>query len=505
MRSKKAMLNSIFALILEMVTIACGFILPRLIMQNFGSAYNGTVAAITQFLSCVALLRAGVCAVTRASLYKPLAEKNIAEVSAIVRATEIFMRKTAGFFVGIVLIVAVGYPFLILDQFSWISTFLLVIILSASTFIQYFFGITYQTLLSADQSQYVISIIQVVTTLLNAIIAVILINSGCSIHIVKLGSALVFAANPLFTYFYVKKKYNIDRSAKPNNDALAQRWDALAFQISFFVNENTDLVLLSFFTNTKEISVYTVYALVGKGVKKIIQTFTSGMEAVFGNMLAQKEDNNLRKKFNAFECFVFAISTIGFVSAALLVVSFVGIYTKGINDANYIRPLFAYVFFAGEFFFCVRIPYQYVVQAAGHYKQTRNGAIFEAVLNIVVSVIFVMWLGLIGVAIGTLCAMIFRTVQYSVYMSRNIIKRSLSVFIKKMLISLVNVVLIVLAVNLLPLPMVDNYFKWAVNALLVAVVATIITLAINFIFYHKELKTIIAVLKNTLKKKNKTA
>ena len=88
MRTKKALLNSAMALLLELVTVICGFILPRLILETFGSTYNGITSSITQFLSYIALLKAGIGGVTRASLYKPLQDKDTDAVSAIVKATE---------------------------------------------------------------------------------------------------------------------------------------------------------------------------------------------------------------------------------------------------------------------------------------------------------------------------------------------------------------------------------------------------------------------------------
>lgn len=66
-----------------------------------------------------------------------------------------------------------------------------------------------------------------------------------------------------------------------------------------------------------------------------------------------------------------------------------------------------------------------LVDAAGHFKQTRNGAIFEAFLNVIVSVTLVIKFGLIGVTIGTFCALLFRTLQYSIYASKNILQRNI--------------------------------------------------------------------------------
>ena len=50
-RRKKLKLNMVTGLIQELVTVICGLILPRVILSHFGSAYNGIVNSITQFMA----------------------------------------------------------------------------------------------------------------------------------------------------------------------------------------------------------------------------------------------------------------------------------------------------------------------------------------------------------------------------------------------------------------------------------------------------------------------
>ena len=88
-----------------------------------------------------------------------------------------------------------------------------------------------------------------------------------------------------------------------------------------------------------------------------------------------------------------------------------------------------------------------MVLAAGHYKQTQWSAIIEAAINIVVSVVLVFNFGLIGVAIGTLAAMAYRTVYLAWYLSRNIIYRNLRHFLKHILTDAACVALLFCAVN----------------------------------------------------------
>ena len=84
MREKKLVANTGTSLLLQICTIICGFILPRMILGAFGSSVNGMVNSISQFLGVIGFLELGVGSVIQSSLYKPLAEKDDESVSKIV-------------------------------------------------------------------------------------------------------------------------------------------------------------------------------------------------------------------------------------------------------------------------------------------------------------------------------------------------------------------------------------------------------------------------------------
>jgi O-antigen/teichoic acid export membrane protein len=506
MRSKKALANISVALILQIVAIVCGLILPRLIISTYGSDVNGLINSITQFLGYIVLLEAGVGGVVRAALYKPLASSNINSISGIIKATERFFKIVAYMFIGYLLIIALIFPYLVGDNFDRLFTITLVLIIGISTFFQYYLGISYQILLQADQKSYVTSVVQIITLLLNTALVVILVNLDASIHMVKLGSAVVFVIRPLLLNLYVHRKYKIIKESHPDNNAIKQRWDGLGHHIAFLLHTNTDIALLTIFANIKEVSVYSIYYLVVSSIKKITATFSSGLEAAFGNMIAKNEREVLDRNFRMFEFSSFTITTVLFTSTALLILPFVSLYTSGITDANYYRPMFAYVLIAAEAIFCVRIPYNAVVLAAGHYKQTRNGAILEALINIVLSLILVNFLGIVGVAIGTLCAMLFRTVQYAVYLSKNILQRSIWIFIRKTMVYVLSSVVTILIVKFIPTYTIDSYIKWVIYGVQVSIIASIVTLLAGTLFYYKDMKEIVLIAKRMFfKKRSKRA
>lgn len=504
MRSKKTLINVTFSLLEEICAIICGFILPKLILTAFGSKYNGLTTSITQFLSCAVLLRSGIGGVTRVALYKPLAEKNNKDISSIVKATDLFMKKIGIILALSILLFASIYPLLVKNEFGWLFTFSLFIIIGLSTFAESFFGITYLIVLQADQKLWISSLMKSICYILNTVLAAVLIISGFGIHFVKLGSSIIYIIYPIVLQIYVKKKYNIKKDVKPNIIAIAQRWDAFWHQVATFVMLNTDIIVLTIFTNMLQVSVYSVYNLVINGIKRMVTTFSNGLEAAFGDMIAKKEEKTLTENVSIIEYIFYSLSTIICTSASLLILSFISVYTKGINDANYIQPLFSIIMIISLFFNNIRIPYQLVIQAAGHYKQTRNGAIIEPIINLTISIILVVKYGLIGVAFGTLAATLFRTAQYSNYVSKNIINRSRLEPLKRIIASIIEAILIIMFVCNTTLINANTYFEWIINAAIVFTISTIIVGIINSIIFRTDFKSAKNKLCSALKRKKRS-
>lgn len=500
MRSKKALIIIITSFAQQLTTALCGLIVPRLIISTFGSGVNGLGSSISQFLYYIVLLEAGVGGVIRAALYKPLADKDIDSISSIIKASESFFRKVAYIYLGYLLILSISYPKLVNNDFDYLFTLSFVLILGISTFFQYYFGISYQILLQADQRQYISIAMQIITTIINTITIVILVKVGSNIHIVRLGSSFIFLLKPILLSIYVKRKYKIQKNAIADNDAIKHRWDGLGHHIAFLIHNNTDVTVLTLFANIREVSVYTVYYMVVSSIEKIVTTFTTGLEAAFGNMIAKGEKEALDRNFKIFEFSSFTLTTIFFTSTALLIIPFISLYTKGITDVNYYRPTFAYVLIAAVAVYCIRIPYNAVVLAAGHYRETRNGAFAEAFINVVLSVILVNFWGIVGVAVGTLAAMLFRTVQYAYYLSNSIIKRSNWIFIKRLAICACTVLLIIIIVGKLLHIAINTYMDWVIYAAIVTTIAFLVTFTVGMLFYFNDIKNLYLVFKRIVKR-----
>ena len=496
MRSKKAIINIISSLLLQAVTILSSFIIPRLIIQSFGSNVNGLLESITQFLAFITLLESGVGPVIKSVLYKPIASKDIEEIKKILHASENFFKKVSKLFLVYLLVLCIIYPVFVAKEFDIVFTISLLIIMAISVFAEYYFGMTYNLFLQAKQKTYVVSIIKIGTLIINTIVVIILVCIKSDIRLIKIATACIFILRPILQNMYVKKKYKIVLKKNDGSIKLKQKWDGLAQHIAFTIHSNSDIVILTIFTDTVQVSIYSVYMLVIKGVKNIASSFIGGIDASFGDMIAKGEKETLNNSFKLYELFYFTLNTIIFSNTFLLITPFVKIYTQGISDADYIAPVFANLMVLAEFMHSIRLPYSSITLAAGHFKETMKGAWLEAIINVLLSIILVIKYGIVGVAIGTLTAMLIRTIEFMYHTSKYILNRSIWCTFSRLLVIMVEVIIIFCINYFIGFEQSENYLEWIKNAVILFTISASVVLIINSIVYNKDTKSIIVLIKN---------
>lgn len=488
-RGEKLALNTVSSLALQVVSVICGFILPRLILETFGSDVNGLVNSITQFLGVITLLDLGVGAVVQSALYKPLADNDTNMISKIYVSANKFFRRLAEILLVYVVLLMIFYPMLVNKSFGHMYTALLIAAICISSFAQYYFGIVNSLLLNADQRGYIQYVAQIITLILNTFACYIIIKLGASIQIVKLTTSLIFLLRPLFLVFYVKKHYSIDKKITYTEEPIKQKWNGMAQHFASYVLNGTDNIVLTMFSTLGNVSIYSVYNVVIIGVKNALLSVTNGFQSLIGEMLAKKETMKLNAFFGFVEWFLHTGTTLVFGCTGVLIVDFVRVYTYGINDADYIQPLFAVLITIANAGHCLRLPYNILILAAGHYKQTQSNYIIAMILNIVVSIATVKMWGLVGVAIGTLIAMAYQTVWMAKYDSKNIICWPFKNFLKQCGVDAVTVIIASLATFKIPMLSV-SYVSWFLLAIEAFGIWLIISIVINTIFYRERVLSI---------------
>ena len=169
-------------------------------------------------------------------------------------------------------------------------------------------------------------------------------------------------------------------------------------------------------------------------------------------------------------------------------------------ELKFDKDHFAILMVLAEAVYCLRDPYVSISYAAGHFKQTRKYATMEALVNIVISVILVRQLGIVGVAIGTLTAMLLRAIMHILYLKTAILFRPKRYACKMMVISCFIIIgNYCLSCHIFNMEVV-NYFEWVILAIKVSLTVLIIIVCISIIVYKDQIQRMVGMLKSKMHK-----
>ena len=291
-----SLINTISNLILQLTSMISAFIIPKIILSYFGSEVNGLVSSLSQFLSYIALLEGGITGVVMASLYKPLYNKDYRKINSIIMTTTKFYRKIGTGFIIYSIIIALVYPIIFNTSFSYIYISSLTLILSVGFFVQYNFSITLKTLLNADKKVYIVSFTQSLLIIINIILSIICVKVDPNIHLLKILTSLTYIIQPLIYCFFVNKYYKIQKNVDEDNEMLRNRWSGFAINIASFIHFNTDVTILTAFTNLKNVSIYSVYMLAVNGIYQLINSVALALAPSIGHIYVSRQSR--KTKYN---------------------------------------------------------------------------------------------------------------------------------------------------------------------------------------------------------------
>jgi O-antigen/teichoic acid export membrane protein len=497
-------INALSTLTHQLVSTVCGLLIPWIMIDTFGSTSYGITISIAQFLSYITLLEGGIGRVARGALYKPLAEKNEERISQVYLAVKRFFATIGIIFAVYVVVLAFGYHSMAgVTEFDWEYTAALVVGIAIGKFAEYMGGISKVTLLNADQKQYVVNMVYMATNVLNVILIVVLAECGVDILWVKVVSSLVFVLRPVLYSLYVRKHYHLYRTGV--KATLPNKFTGIAQYTAYVIQNNTDVMLLTLLADLPSVAVYSVYHLVAFSLRNIASSFTGGMEALLGEMAAKGEQDNLRKAYCSYKLILTTLTLMLFGTAAILIVPFVRLYTYGTTDADYIRPAFALIMVVAEALNCLTLPCFNLTIAANKLKQSQFGAYGEAAINVVVSlVLMLVWDPLIGVAVGTLVAVVFKCIYYTAFAGKHILKTKVfPLFLKLGLTALVLLAFSIGGMWVIQYVNIDSYFRWVMWGIAFVIATGLWGLVLGMMLYPGHLKNLKSMLLSKKKAKLK--
>jgi len=483
-RTKRFFYSTVTTALYQLVLLAAGFVVPKVMLTFYSSEINGLVTSITQFITYFNLVEAGLSGAMVYALYKPLAAGDAKEISAVVVAAKKFYFQAGRLFLVLVAAMALCYPvFVKTESLSFAEVGVLVFVLGMNSVLEFFALAKYRALLTADQKTYIISLASIVQVVLNTVIICVLAGFGVGVVFLRTIALLSVFARTAILMYYVKKKYpQIDYRVSPKENALDKRWDAVYMQVLGAIHTGAPVVILTFVVgDLRLVSVFSVYNMIITGLHGVMSIFSSGLASSFGNVIVRKEYDILQKTYQQFELAYLSVMTLAYSVALVMIMPFIKIYTAGVSDADYYVPLVGALIVINAFFFNLKSPQAMMLIAAGLYRESRVQTTVQGVLVVVLGCIFGRLWGIEGILVACIVSNLYRDVDLLFFIPKYVTKLPVSNTLKRWLRAGCCFVLAVQLSALLPIS-AEGYFAWALWATASAAISAAVLLVNALLF-----------------------
>ena len=463
--TKKGVFNILYGILGQIVLVAFSIITPILVIENYGSETNGLLHSAEQIFVYLSLFEAGVGYATLQALYRPVAESDQKSIAAIMAATKNYYTRTGIIYTACVVGFAFLYPVLVPTSLSYFLVVGVILFGGLGGCLHYFYQGKYVLLMQAEGFSYVTTKINMLINVLINSAKIILLLNGFNVLAVQISFFIFQGVRTLCYHIYIRKKYrNLDMRVEPDYKAISQKKAVFVHQVATLVFNSTDVLLLTFLTrDLKIVSVYTIYNSIVSTLFNLIQTISSGFDFKLGQMYAV-DRKQYDKLYHVFE--IFHLVLVFSVMSALYVIflPFMTLYTRNVTDINYINTWYPLLFIMVPLLTHGRTAANAGINFAGHFDQTKWYAVTESAINLSVSIIGVLILGLPGALMGTIVASIYRTINIIRYYYRKISPDSIWRTGKRWLLCWGIFILVIAIEYYFPLKL-QNYFLVAIAAI----------------------------------------
>lgn len=430
--------NAVTGLITQLIIIALGLVVPRIMITNYGSDTNGLTNTLTQIFSYIALLEAGIGQSTRNALYKPITENDKDGVCKILSVSRKYYWKITKYYATIVVVMALLLPFVLKTNLSARTVFAVVFFEGMSGVVRFMFTENWTQLLMAEGKGYVQANITLMGRLLTYGIKIVLACMKINVVVIQFGFFCVSLIQLAVYKIYIDKNYSwikydikaCDATELPDKNAY------VLTEVAWTVFSSTDMILLSVMFSTALSSVYSVYNMIYSNISVLMSAIYTSLLYLLG----QAYSENLKKYemvHDEFELLFMTAVAILMSCCSVLAVPFVQLYTKGVADVNYIYIFLPTLFGLIQILSWDRYVTGNLSGIAGYAKVVSKISLIEASSNIILSVLLVPRMGMYGITLATIISLVFK-LAYLTYLGNVVIlKRGLLRSLSKILVYLV--------------------------------------------------------------------
>lgn len=482
-RVKYAARNIMFGYVSNIITLLLNAILRYVFIMRLDETLLGINSTYTNILSVLSLAELGVGTAINFSLYAPVAKGDREKVKAYMQFYKKAYRMIAFIVAAVGLILVPFLKYIIKDPVGIDSTQDLInfyLIFLFNTVSSYFVAYKY-SLPNAEQKNYIQSNVITITKIVTTLVQTIVILATSSFYGYLISASVIELAQKIFANIYLNYKYpylkekNVEKLTKEETSDIKRKTGALVcHKVGDVARLQTDSIIISGFINVAMSGMVDNYNMVISSVSNFVNIIFNSVISSFGNLIAtesREKQYNMFCIYRFFASWIYGFSAVGFyILLTPLIKLWLG--DKWILPGAVIAAILIDYYFKGE-----RVVLSNYKTAAGVFEQDKYLPLVQGAVNLVISVMLVIKIGLIGVYIGTIVSGLLANIIRPVIIYRVCFERKATSYFYDT-VRYAAVIILAAACCVL----CSNIFMKEVTIASFAVMIVIITLVFNGIF-----------------------
>lgn len=487
-RTENSIINSAMSIVTQVLTVVLNFAVKTVFIKMLNDEYLGVNGLFTNIITMLSLADLGIGIAIPYSLYKPLAKKDEHKINVLMN----FYKKVYTIIGIAVLLIGLSLtPFLgliikdIPKNVPHLSLiYILFVIHSASS---YFF-VYKKFLIDSDQKGYITSrIIFTFSTLLSIIQIILLVTTKNYILFLLSSIILVIIQNIYISskanklYPFIKNKTD-EKLEKEDMEGIKKNVSSLfIYKVGTVIMNGTDNIIISKFIGLIIVGFYSNYVLIINSITTVLNQIFNAITSSIGNLVVTTNKKRSKEVYDNLNFANFWLYALFGVCIIVLINPFINVWI----GKKYVMG-FSIVFLLVLNFYVLGM--QSVTNsfrnAYGLFWIAKYRPIIMVIINIVISVVLVQFIGIEGVLIGTLISRLVTTAWLDPYIVH---KYGFEISPKSYYIDYLKYLVIFIAISI-----ILNYFVSMIainNIFILILIAILVVISVNVILVLLFFKT----------------
>ncbi|PKL31556.1 hypothetical protein CVV43_01650 [Candidatus Saccharibacteria bacterium HGW-Saccharibacteria-1] len=409
-RTKTVFINAISALVLSTFTIVLSFIAQRVFASTLSLEYMGINGLFTNITTMLGIVELGLGSAIIFHLYKPIKDKDEHQITSLLN----FYRN--GYRVVAALIAMLGLailPFITLitgevtiNENIYIIFILFIIDIICSYLLTY-----KRSLLYADQKNYIINMAHLgYVAIMNSAQIVWLISTHNYYGYLLIKIIVRILENTVLTLIINKRyQFNINKDSNQieistRNDIIKKIKGLFFHKIGTFIVFGSDNIIISIFLGIRTVGLFNNYYIIISAIQSVNNQIFGAITTTIGNLVASDNEEKLfitYRRMGFINFWIASIMSLGFLLAAN------PFMTLWLGKQYLLTNSVVIALSINLFLQIMRSSNNSFKEAAGIFHEDRLIPIYESLINITASIIFLRYFGLAGVFMGTIVSNAF--------------------------------------------------------------------------------------------------